>query len=63
MGQAIEVRPDGSGLVAVEAMLDNSSGHLKPGMTGWAEVDGKRVSLWTLAFRRFVRWVRVRFVI
>jgi putative peptide zinc metalloprotease protein len=54
---------DGSRILRVETVLDNADGALQPRMTGFAEIDAGQRSILALASRRFVRWLRVRFVI
>ena len=49
--------------VRVVVHLDNASGMLKANMSGYGEVEAGRRSLLTLANRRIVRWIRVRFLI
>jgi multidrug resistance efflux pump len=54
---------EGRRILRVEAKLDNSSGLLRPRMTGYAEIDaGSRTVLGRL-LRRGLRWIRVRFLI
>lgn len=49
--------------VRIVVALDNSNGMLKANMSGYGEVEAGKRSLLTLATRRVVRWIRVRFLI
>lgn len=59
---AVESR-NSTNVVRVVAKLDNSSGLLRQDMTGYGELDGGKRSLANLATRRFLRWIRVRFLL
>ncbi|HEX2687147.1 MAG TPA: efflux RND transporter periplasmic adaptor subunit [Kofleriaceae bacterium] len=49
--------------VRVAVGLDNPAGLLKANMTGFGEIEADKHSLLTLATRRALRWIRVRFLL
>jgi HlyD family secretion protein len=59
---AVELR-DKLNVVRVVATIDNKDGMLRQDMTGYGEVEAGKRSLFDLATRRLLRWVRVRFLI
>jgi multidrug resistance efflux pump len=59
---AVEVR-DGVNVMRVTAKLDNSNGMLRQDLTGYGEIEAGRRTLFDLATRRLLRWIRVRFLI
>lgn len=59
---AVEVR-DRANVVRVAATLDNREGLLRQDMTGYGEVECGHRSLFDLATRRLLRWIRVRFLL
>ncbi|MBC7976919.1 MAG: efflux RND transporter periplasmic adaptor subunit, partial [Myxococcales bacterium] len=59
---AVESR-DKTNVVRVVATLDNPDGMLRQDMSGYGEVDCGRRSVLDLVTRRFLRWIRVRFLI
>ncbi|MBK7862011.1 MAG: HlyD family efflux transporter periplasmic adaptor subunit [Archangiaceae bacterium] len=62
VSQAVESTPQGS-FLRVESEIENPAGEVRPGMTGFVEIDGGRRSVLSLVLRRAVAWVRVRFII
>ena len=54
---------DGRRILRVDTELDNELGLLQPRMTGYAEIDTGDRSLLHRFSRRFVRWIRVRFLL
>ncbi len=59
---AVEIR-DNQNVVRIVAKLDNQEGLLRQNMTGYGEVECGDRSLFDLATRRLLRWIRVRFLI
>ncbi|MBI1947877.1 MAG: HlyD family efflux transporter periplasmic adaptor subunit [Deltaproteobacteria bacterium] len=54
---------DGQSVIRVEARVDNERGLLVPNMSGYAEINAEPKPVLSLAVRRILRWVRVRFLI
>jgi multidrug resistance efflux pump len=52
-----------SSVVRVVAVLDNSQNLLRRDMTGYGEIQAGDRSLFDLATRRLMRWIRVRFLL
>jgi multidrug resistance efflux pump len=50
-------------VVRTVAQVDNHELLLREGMTGYAEINAGRRTVLSLAMRRVVRWIRVRFLI
>src|SRR5881628_979420 len=59
---AIESR-DSARALRVVASFDNRDGLLRQDMTGYGEIDCGKRSLFELATRRMLRWIRVRLLI
>jgi multidrug resistance efflux pump len=59
---AVEAR-DKANSIRVVAILDNREGLLRQNMTGYGEIDCGKRSLFNLATRRVLRWLRVRLLI
>lgn len=59
---AVETRNKAS-VVRVVAVLDNSENLLRRDMTGYGEIEAGDRSLFDLATRRLMRWIRVRFLL
>jgi hypothetical protein len=38
--------------------IDNAAGHLRPSMTGYAEIDGAEMSVWQACSRMIERFFR-----
>lgn len=53
----------GERVVRVVTEVDNGSGLLREHMAGYGEINTGRTQLATLALRRLVRWIRLRFLI
>ena len=58
----VEVQ-DGQSVILVEARVPNERGLLVPNMTGYAEIQAEPKPILSLAVRRVLRWIRVRFLI
>jgi multidrug resistance efflux pump len=59
---AVEVR-NKTNVVRVVAVLENSENLLRRDMTGYGEIEAGDRSLFNLATRRLLRWIRVRFLL
>lgn len=49
--------------VRIVATLDNSQGLLRVNMSGYGQIDAESRSLFHLATRRILRWIRVRYLL
>ena len=49
-------------ILRVRTMIENNDGMLRPGMTGNAKIYCGKRSLWSLASRRAIRYVRTEFL-
>jgi membrane fusion protein YbhG len=63
VGAQVEPRLGADGVVRVVTEIADPRGLLRPQMSGYGEIRAPRQSLLSLATRRLVRWVRVRFLI
>jgi HlyD family secretion protein len=59
---AVETR-NKTNVVRVVAVLENSENLLRRDMTGYGEIEAGDRSLFNLATRRLMRWIRVRFLL